>query len=84
MKQRTVIVRITEPADMAPAARIAEAELTTPSKTFPVIYDYETRDKENRTKKNLLSFVVYETKQALVIKRVRGKEREKFLVKVKG
>ena len=80
---RTVIIRNTEPEHLALAIHVITIGLDGKEK-LPVLFDYEMKDKEKRTKKMLLSFVVYETKQGLVIKRVTGKEREKHLDRVQN
>ena len=82
-KPRTVIIRNTEPEHLALAIHVVTIGLDGKEK-LPVLFDYEMKDKEKRTKKMLLSFVVDETKQGLVIKRVKGKEREKHLDRVKS
>lgn len=80
---RTVIIRNTEPEHLALAIHVVTTGLDGKEK-LPVLFDYEMKDKEKRTKKMLLSFVVYETKQGLVVKRVKGKEREKHLDRVQN
>ena len=82
-KPRTIIIRNTEPENMAMAIHVVTAGLDGKEK-LPVLFDYEMKDKEKRAKKMLLSFVVYDTKQGLVVKRVKGKERKKYLDRVQN
>ncbi len=82
-KPRTVIIRNTQPEHMAMAVHVVVSGLDGKEK-LPVLFDYELKDKEGRAKKALLSFAVYETKQGLVVKRVQGKERDKYLGAIKN
>ena len=83
MKPKTIIIRNTEPQYIAMAVHVITAGLDG-KENLPVVFDYEMQDKEKRAKKNLLSFTVYETKQGMVVKRVQGKEREKYLARAKS
>jgi len=72
----------TKPSQLSLAAHAIEVGITEGDK-LPLMFDYEQTDKDNRTKKNLVSFVVYRTRQGLIVERVEGDIRQKYLEEIK-
>ena len=80
---RTIIIRNTEPEHLWMAIYVVVVGLNGKEK-LPILFDCEPDDRKKRTDKIISSFLIYETKQGLVIKRVNAKERKKYLDRVQN